>query len=520
MCGIAAVASLDGAAARHMKPVLGRVRHRGLVRCQNEVWQDEGNNVALGVNRLPIESTMTRRQPRVSADQRWAVAYNGEVYNWRSLRRTDNTSIDETQSLVEHLACAGVAALSSWDGMFAIVAYDITSRTLHLARDPLGIKPLYYAISTHYLSVASELKALAWDPHVHEVHELAPGELRAITVADSFRSAAPHRYWHYPEARPEPVGVLKLRDALVDVVTQCARTSNTLAVHLSGGLDSSGVAAIALQERRDLVLITAGKPSAPDVRAAQEFGTHFKCDVVSAVVPDEDELFERVLGIVEICESFEPNVVRQSSAYYSLARASREAGAQVVLCGEGADELFGGYPEFVDCPASAFDARRRSFLADLYRTQLQRVDRVSMHFTIETRVPFLRSAIVTSALMSSHLASFVRSADGLEGTKLCLRQALEGILPDRWRIRPKVVLSEGMGLGGNDPLYGMFARLASRVISARDFDDIRHAFPEWGIRTREEAFYFREFERRGYTKLLQARKRVAANSINSRKAVD
>jgi len=402
--------------------------------------------------------------------------------------------------------------------MFALITYDEERRVLQFARDPIGIKPLYFASSNSAFYIASELKALAPQADLTEIHETIPGCYYEVHLGKLKGGYLPQaiRYWNFPTACDEPVDTNNLCNSMQVAVTECLATNSNVAVHLSGGVDSAGILALALRSRKDVSIVTIGQEGAPDTEAARDLSEELGFEVHVGSIPGEDELFERVPEIVFIAESFEPNVIRQSSAHLYLARAAHNIGARVVLCGEGADELFGGYPEFLSSSNEEFVGMRRNFLEDLHRTQLQRVDRISMSYTLETRVPFLRREVVKQALESQYLPSYINRKLGLAGTKVCLREALLGHLPDRWRCRPKMVLSEGMGLGGNDPIRGMFTRIAEKMIDSHEMTELQNEYPEWNIRSAEEAVYFREFCRMGFNKLKSAQRRVFANAINSR----
>jgi asparagine synthase (glutamine-hydrolysing) len=522
MCGIAAVVCFTGQAPEEpLRRLLGKMRHRGVSWCQEETGR--WGNVALGTNRLPVESQYVHAQPRTGYSGKLHAVYNGEVYNWRKLltaadcRRKGGGIVDETQVVIDCLGSMGEQAFAAFDGMYALVAYDEINERLLIARDPFGIKPLYYGSDRNNLYVASELKAIAHVKQVKEVFEAKPGYLYTLSTREEggVDGLVGKGYWSYPVGEDVPVNPVGLLQELERAVAECLATDKGVAIHLSGGVDSSGILALALQSRKDVRVVSIGKSESLDMIASRGLAKEFGIELFAGKIPEEEELFDQVPDIIAIVESFEPNVIRQSSAHYYLALAARDVGATVILCGEGADEVFGGYPEFLAASESEFFSMRRRFLDDLYRTQLQRVDRMSMRFTLETRVPFLRKGPVMCALSSRHLESFVDPEKGLAGTKRCLREALRGIVPEQWRLRPKVVLSEGMGLGGNDPLRGMFSRIAQKAIRRDEVIDIRKAFPEWKIETAEEAFYFREFHRLGYTKLRSSMDRVYVNRINS-----
>lgn len=527
MCGIAAAIGLGRMEGKlRVGRLLQRIAHRGLAYCRDETGAADG--WALGVNRLPLQSLPSQLQPRWSEDKSVMLAYNGEVYNWRSIWHAVCGSLaspaDETQTLVEWLAIKGPSALEDFDGMFAFAWIDLRRQRVFWARDPLGVKPLYWAWADRALLLASEVKALSPESEVNEIFEMEPGSWASASLEDP--KGCPQARGTYSDI----LGSLsrdavedgsslesELARALDESVGRTLETRHRVGVLLSGGVDSSSILALGLRHREDLVAVTGGKSDSDDVKAASKLARTLGADLVVGVIPEEEALFATVENVVGIVESFEPNVVRQGSASLFLAKLARDNGLEVLLCGEGADELFCGYPEFcLRRGGGAIQDLRWRFLCDLARTQLQRVDRTSMALTLEVRVPYLSKRIISLALQFRVERDLVANRGCMCETKIALRNSLRYILGDEWRLRPKVVLSEGMGFKGNDPEDGMFAQLAKQAISGEEVLRIQSEFGNWGIETPEEALYFREFHRLGYAKLSSAKKRVFANRIGSR----
>lgn len=517
MCGIAGLIGSPGTNAEDIvRRFLSRISHRGEVCNGYEIGKGKG--WILGANRLAITSAGDDPQPINSTNGSVFVVYNGEIYNWREVGRLDgNAPFKECHVIADALYGDGSEILNALDGMFSLVWVDEHTGVAGIARDRMGIKPLYYAKYGTAIAFASEIKALAAEPAVKEIFELAPGcsmLFKGFENESGFLSIGESNSYVRENTTKNFLSPESLKFELLKSIEQCTDCSLDLGIYLSGGVDSSGIMALAKAIGRELVPLTIGNKNSLDAAAAKSVSDQFNARCIIGDLPQERSLLEHVRDTIEICESFEPNVIRQSSIQFYLAKMAADAGIKVVLCGEGADELFCGYPEFT-LDKENWSGLRRQFLSDLYRTQLQRVDRMAMHYTTEVRVPYLMNGIVELALSSDKYEDFVRKCEGDVVTKYVLREALKEFLPDSWRLRRKIVLSEGAGMKGNDPESGLFSGLAKEFISGKEVEEIAMAFPEWSIRNAEEAIYFREFERLGYTKFLASRKRVFANKIHS-----
>jgi asparagine synthase (glutamine-hydrolysing) len=512
MCGIAGLLHhrLPVAEAEALvRKSLEAISHRGDPRFQQEVWSAPG--FYAGANRLPFTSG-SEPQPAQDASGTLTLFLNGEIFSLHAGYEVSRLGWSDTRAFVESMAREGVrAAVHRCEGMYAAMAIDSAAERAWLTRDPIGIKPLYFAKCDFGTMVASEIKALSVHDFVHQIEHVSPGSLLEVTPLGTVE-VTPRKTWKR-ETTPGPLEPEGLRDALLRSVEEQTRDGQQYAVYLSGGLDSGAVYASARALGRPVVPIVLGTTAASDVAAARWLTDHFG-DVLKIVeCPKEDALVEVLDDVVRCAESFEPNVVRQSAVTGILASAAAAEGFTVALCGEGADELFGGYPEFWTGDLPFANVRER-FLSDLHRTQLQRVDRMNMASTIEVRVPFLARAVAELALSSEDPETFGGTEPSAEA-KRPLRDAMKGILPDPIRLRPKVVLSEGAGLRGNAPLGGMFCENFPQLISPEEAGAILEAYAEWNISTAEEAFYFRLFRSFGYDRYRAAKTRVFANGIHT-----
>jgi asparagine synthase (glutamine-hydrolysing) len=481
-----------------------------------------GSAWVFGTNRLAIVSSQDSKQPIDSSNREITLAFNGEIYNYKSFWRNDELRINRAcddgdgPTVAEVLAIRGEGAIRDLDGMFALLWVDHRSSVLYAARDRVGIKPLYYAWADDRVLFASELKSLVAEETVHEVQEVEPGTVLALRISTTCRPVflRERRYFDFRESRSprEPGELLQALDESVKL--QCAY-SGRIGVYLSGGVDSGGIYGLAKRHAASLVPLILTRSGGPDgefaIRQSKELGD----DPVIGRCPSEYDLFSSVRETIRVSESFEPNVVRQSSIQLHIAKLAVLAGVKVVLCGEGADELFCGYPDFLN-RCEDWQDLRLSFLQGLERTQLQRVDRASMSLTTEVRVPYLCNDVIEIALSIYDRDEFIlEGAEPGRDNKRCLRAALAGLIPDWVRLRPKVVLSEGLGLGSNHPSKGMFSQFVHASITESHFLEIQMQFSEWHLKSPEEAYYFSIFEDFKYSKAKFMTRRVRANLVPS-----
>jgi len=450
MCGIALIVG-ERPSTAEFDQMLTALAPRGDV-C--ETLCDDRHR--LGTQRLKIVDRERAVQPWASADGRWAVCHNGEIYNFRALRaelaglgrrlRSDS----DTEVVLESFLQWGERAVFRLRGEFAFAVADLAGDRVYLARDPLGVKPLYWSRGGGQLRVASELKALV--PAGRQVSEVPPG----------------HHGWASPARDPvltahvdlltigegeEPVTDVAQASALVratvaDSMLARLDTDLTVGVILSGGLDSTLTLLHVREMHPDCVAFTIGAPGSDDVayagRVARELG----------VAHEVIELSPGGIRLPEIREAIRQSelteygdVINAVISRLLFARV-RDRGVKVVLCGDGSDELFAGY-EMYRQPDPA--VRMRLFqhkLHNLGRTELQRVDRTSMGQGVEARVPFLDLALVRLAM---RLPIELKQRDGED--KWILRHAFADILPDYVRRRPKNPLSHSSGLHERVRLY-------------------------------------------------------------------
>lgn len=513
MCGISCIvgdqgsdlllASLD----RSLRPIT----HRGHSNFQFESLAGEG--FALGCHRLPFTSGL-EPQPVCSPSGRYQVLLNGELYAHHNHTKSE-TQRSDTFCLAADIDQNGLGVVEHLDGMFAVVVFDIKDSILHLFRDRIGVKPLYYSSNSESFIANSELKGISRFEQFQEIHHVEPGY--SVQYDLKTRQTTTARF--APKIRTNILNdidyqtyVETIETKLVESVNSQTLDSRQYGLFLSGGVDSAAIYAIMHKLGKDVVPIVLGNEHSQDKYFATKLCNLFGQKPNYVDCPDELDLFRTVHSVIKCVESFEPNVVRQASLSMLLAEGAKSVGVDVALCGEGADELFGGYPEMVE--RESFVSIRNSFLADLHRTQLQRVDRTSMANTIEVRVPFLSNDLVSLALDSNADSFHFKALDGQPEviTKLSLRSALSNILPEEFRYRTKNVLSEGAGMLGNDPSRGLFGNIFNGAFCPPLPDITDEIASEWSLKSDEERFYFSIYSALGYDKYVDSKKRVFANA--------
>jgi asparagine synthase (glutamine-hydrolysing) len=413
------------------------------------------------------------------------IIANGEIYNHGMLRQSLEPhhqfgSSSDSETILHLFEDQGPKAVKELDGMFAFaVAKD---NELLLARDPIGIKPLYYGIrnqgkpdATFYF--ASELKAMA-DCTV-DVHEFPPG-----TYYHSQQGFVP--YYTVPDDTPRdlPLDYLlkRLRQTLEQAITKRLMSDVPLGAFLSGGLDSSIIAAIARQYMDELHTFSVGVEGSPDIEAARRVARHIG-SIHHEYLYTPQEVVAKLPEIIYHLESFDQDLVRSAIPCYFCAQLASDY-VKVILTGEGADELFAGYTYYKDIDdANALHRELRRSVTALHNINLQRVDRLTMCHGVEGRVPFLDTAMVELAQIIPPEWKLKKDRSGSYIEKWILRKACEDLLPREIVWRDKEQFDEGSGT----------VDLLPQLIQAETtyFDPVAYAarHPEDHLRSPEECFY-------------------------------
>ena len=440
MCGIVA-----GFKTNATRPVvvemLRKIQHRGPD--SSSLWSDDAGNY-LGHQRLSIVSPENGNQPFETSDFVWMV--NGEIYNHPGWTTSDSEVVGTLYGSL------GVRTAETLDGKFAFVLFDKTRKQVYAARDHLGICPLYIAHGYDgSVWFASEMKCFSKNPIIKKCEIFPPGHYY-------FDGALVPWYTH-DWVPTRPADLEKIQSTLVRAVKKRLIVDVPFGVLLSGGLDSSLIASIVVRNSKQPVhSFSIGIEGAPDLVYAR-----IVADYLGTVHHEfhftTQEAIDALPEVIWHLETFEQ--VRASVPMYLMARKIRALGFKMVLSGEGADELFGGYLYFQKAPSRAeFHNECVRKTTRLHQWDVLRANKTTMAFGVETRVPFLDKEMVDMALSMA-------PADKIAGIeKAVLRRAFEGWLPEKVLWRQKEQFSDGVGYTWVDSLKDY----ADREISDGKFD--------------------------------------------------
>ncbi|GIX35228.1 MAG: asparagine synthase B [Lysobacteraceae bacterium] len=508
MCSILAILSLrtDPASLRPLALELSRrMRHRG------PDWSGihADDRAILVHERLAIVGVDSGAQPLRSPDGAQVLAVNGEIYNHRSLRdRFRQDYAFQTHSDCEVILPAWRSGedpgiwLEQLEGMFAFVLWDAVAGRWLIARDPIGIVPLYFGHDEHgNLFVASELKALA--PVCVSAREFPPGH---FWTSDQ---PAPRRYYapswrDYGNVAGNPADRAALRRALEAAVRSHMMCDVPYGVLLSGGLDSSLVAAIAKKyaARRveedekteawwpQLHSFAIGLAGSPDLAAAQQVADHIGT-VHHSLTFTVQEGLDALSDVIYHLETYDVTTVRASTPMFLMARRIRAMGIKMVLSGEGSDELFGGYLYFHKAPdARALHEETVRKLDKLHLYDCLRANKAMAAWGVEARVPFLDRNFIDVAM---RLDPEVKLSGAHRGRieKQFLRESFAGYLPDAVLWRQKEQFSDGVGYSWIDALKAF----AETQISDAQMQSAGFRFPHNTPQTKEAYLYRELFHR-------------------------
>ncbi|MEH1101637.1 asparagine synthetase B family protein [Micromonospora sp. CPCC 205561] len=421
------------------------------------------NGLLTGVRRLPVLDAARAAQPWAAADERWLLCCDGEVFNHRELRAELTRRGHRFRGASD--AEVVLAAFLQWGegmvrrlrGEYALAVVERATGRAYLVRDPLGVKPLYWARTPGCLHLASEVKALVG--HRAPIAEVPPGHHGWAEPDGSVRLRGYVDLRTLGEGLPvvdDPdEAALLVRVALADSVRMRVDTDRTVGVVLSGGLDSSLALLYARELHPDCVAVTVGVPDSPDVAYARRLARDLGVPHEVVELRPRDIRLADIREAIRMSELTEYGDIINAVVTVPLFRRLRELGVRVALTGDGSDELFGGYPMYRQVGP---EASRRLFLhrlRNLCRTELQRVDRAGMGHGVAARVPFLDLSLVELAM---RLPIGLKVRAGQE--KWILRRAFADLLPDYVRQRPKNPMSYSSGLHERARLYKpLFARL-------------------------------------------------------------
>jgi asparagine synthase (glutamine-hydrolysing) len=422
MCGIAGAAGKDSEAS--VKKMLEAIKHRG---------PDGSGTFSIGditLGNVLLKITGERHQPLTNGG---ALTYNGEIYNFREIaEKLGITTNSDSETLFILIGAKGIEkAIQELDGDYAF-AY-VEGEKLHLARDPAGVKPLFYSTGAGF-AFASEKKAL-YAIGMNEIHTLKPGRMLTFSAEKIIEKKVAGFAAGEP-VTDEDRASKALYEAIGRAVEKRRYTPSALA--FSGGLDSSLIAALC----PDVELYSVGMTGSHDImqtkRAAQLLGLSDKLHL-HELTPDEVE--SALPDVIKAVESGDPLKVSIAMPLFFASRDAHNNGIRVMLSGQGADELFAGYKRYESMNPAELEMALLKDLDNISENNLERDDAVTMANAVELRVPYLDREVVELAL---RIAPELKVHNGIRKYILCL--AAKKLLPDELVFKEKKAAQYSSGI--------------------------------------------------------------------------
>ena len=504
MCGIVAVLDIaSGDVTKLRSQVLkmsDKLRHRG------PDWSGiyTGEKAILAHERLSIVDPQSGGQPLKSKDGKIILTVNGEIYNHLAIREQLKGEYEfQTGSDCEVILALyrkkGILFLVDLNGIFAFVFYDEDKDEYLVARDPIGVIPLYIGTdNAGHIMVASELKAL--EGYAVHYEPFLPGHYYYSKEKKQVRWYV--RDWmEYDAVKDNPVDISDLKRSLVAAVQRQLMSDVPYGVLLSGGLDSSIISAIAKKyaakriendSKTDawwpqLHSFAVGLKGAPDLKAAKKVADYIGT-VHHEINYTVQEGLDAIRNVIYYIETYDVTTVRASTPMYLLARVIKSMGIKMVLSGEGADEVFGGYLYFHKAPdAKAFHEETVRKIGKLYLYDCLRANKSLSAWGVEGRVPFLDKEFLDVAM---RLNPEDQMSPGKVIEKKILREAFSDMLPDEVVWRQKEQFSDGVGYSWIDSLK----QLTSNLVSDEEMAHASEKFPVQTPMNKEEYYYRSVFE--------------------------
>ena len=503
MCGIVCAFDLKQK-SDFLRPQLlemsKKIRHRGPD--WSGIYADD--KAILAHERLAIVDPVSGKQPLFSEDKRLVLAANGEIYNHRQLRKNlDSDYKFLTESDCEIILALykekGVDFLDDLNGIFAFALYDAEKDAYLIARDHIGVIPLYMGWDqngTFY--VASELKAL--EGYCTKIELFPPGHY--LSSEDGELKKWYVRDWQdYETVKENETSIEKVREALEAAVHRQLMSDVPYGVLLSGGLDSSVTSAIAKKysEKRiesddttaawwpQLHSFSVGLEGSPDLAAARKVADHIGT-VHHEIKFTIQEGLDAIKDVIYNLETYDITTVRASTPMYLMARVIKSMGVKMVLSGEGADELFGGYLYFHKAPsAKDFHEETVRKLDKLHMYDCLRANKSLAAWGIEGRVPFLDKEFMDVAMSINPKDKMI---NGERMEKWVIRKAFESYLPESVAWRQKEQFSDGVGYSWIDTLK----QVVAQEVTDEQMANAHFRFPIQTPQNKEEFYYRSIFE--------------------------
>ena len=498
MCGIVAILRVQQQTSELRQKALKmsqKIRHRG------PDWSGIycGGSAILAHERLSIVDPESGQQPLFSPDRKQVLAVNGEIYNHQEIRRRYAGKYDfQTGSDCEVILALyrdkGIDFLEDLSGIFAFVLYDEERDEFLIARDPIGVIPLYIGYDGDgTIYVASELKAL--EGHCERYEPFLPGHYY-WSKEPGMKRYYQRDWFNYDAVKDHDASVSAIHDALESAVKRQLMSDVPYGVLLSGGLDSSVISAIAekYSEMRieddsqtkaywpRLHSFAVGLKGAPDLAKARMVADHIGT-VHHEINYTIQEGLDAIRDVIYYIETYDVTTVRASTPMYLLARVIKSMGIKMVLSGEGADEIFGGYLYFHKAPtARDFHDETVRKLSKLHLYDCLRANKSLSAWGVEGRVPFLDKEFLDVAMRTNPEA---KMCPGQTIEKRIVREAFADLLPAEVAWRQKEQFSDGVGYSWIDTLKAITAQ----AVTDEQMVHAAERFPINPPKNKEEYYY-------------------------------
>lgn len=479
-----------------------KIRHRGPD--WSGVYQND--TTIFSHERLAIVDPSSGKQPLFSADKSLVLAVNGEIYNHVELRKEFPDYEFQTKSDCEVILPLyekyGKNFIEKLNGIFAFALYDEKNDVYLIARDHVGICPLYQGWDKNgNYYVASELKAL--EGVCKTIETFLPGHYLFSPEGHDLQTWYTREWTEFDAVKDNETKIQDIREALDAAVHRQLMTDVPYGVLLSGGLDSSIISAVTAKYARQRVesddqqeawyprlhSFAVGLEGSPDLIAAKKVADHIGC-VHHEVNFTVQEGLDAVRDVIYHLETYDVTTVRASTPMYLLARVIKSMGIKMVLSGEGSDELFGGYLYFHKAPnAEEFHNETVRKLSKLHLYDCLRANKALMSWGIEGRVPFLDKEFMDVAMTINPKDKMVTAHDK-KIEKYVLRKAFEDLLPEEIAWRQKEQFSDGVGYSWIDSLK----EAAEKEVSDEMMANAKFRFPLNTPQNKEEYRYRTIFE--------------------------
>ena len=474
----------------------GLLRHRGPD--WSGIWSND--KAILAHERLAIVDLENGAQPLINNNRNHILAVNGEIYNHKKLEAELDIDYQfQTQSDCEVILALyqqeGAGFIDKLKGMFAFILYDESTDSYLIARDHMGIIPLYYGYDVHgQLFIASEMKALV--PVCRSITEFPPGHYWS-SIEGKIKPYYEREWMAYDAVKSNEGTAQEIHDALTESVKSHMMSDVPYGVLLSGGLDSSVISAIAQKFAKkriedesqskawwpQLHSFAVGLKDSPDLNAAKKVAD-FIGTIHHELHYTVQEGIDAIRDVIYYLETYDVTTIRASTPMYLMSRKIKAMGIKMVLSGEGADEVFGGYLYFHKAPnAQEFHEETIRKLKRLHMFDCARANKAMSAWGVEARVPFLDKAFLDVAMS---INPELKMCGNGKMEKHVLREAFEGYLPEEVLWRQKEQFSDGVGYNWIDSLV----EFAESQVTDQMMASAEYRFP-YNTPETKEAYYYR-----------------------------